>query len=86
MNAIKASGLVKQYKNLTAVNMLSITIQRGELSSLLCVNCEIHGFSREKTKAKITNLFKSLSLDPVLNRKAVIYPVVDNEGSVLQCL
>ncbi len=32
--------------------------------------CGIHGFSKEKTKAKITELTRQFSLDPVLGRKA----------------
>ena len=38
MQAIKTIGLVKQYKNLTAVNDLHLEIQQGELFSLLGVN------------------------------------------------
>ena len=38
MQAIKTMGLVKQYKNLTAVDKLNLEIQQGELFSLLGVN------------------------------------------------
>lgn len=38
MQAIKTTQLVKQYKNLTAVDKLSLEIQQGELFSLLGVN------------------------------------------------
>ena len=38
MLAIKATNLVKQYKNLTAVNKLNLEIRQGELFSLLGVN------------------------------------------------
>lgn len=38
MQAIKAMGLVKQYKNVTAVNKLRLEIRQGELFSLLGVN------------------------------------------------
>ena len=38
MQAIKTMGLVKQYKNLTAVNNFNLEIQQGELFSLLGVN------------------------------------------------
>ncbi|MBQ2730136.1 MAG: ABC transporter ATP-binding protein [Clostridia bacterium] len=38
METIKAVGLVKQYKRLTAVNGLSLDIRQGELFSLLGVN------------------------------------------------
>lgn len=38
MGAIIATALVKQYKNITAVNKLNLEIHRGELFSLLGVN------------------------------------------------
>ena len=38
MQAIKTMGLIKQYKNLTAVDKLYLEIQQGELFSLLGVN------------------------------------------------
>ena len=132
MQEIKTTQLVKQYKNLTAVDKLGLEIQQGELFSLLGVNgagkttvikmlscltkptsgdaivggysitnepeqvkrligvspqetavapnlsvkenleliCGIHGFSKEKTKAKIHKLCEQFSLDSVLQRKA----------------
>jgi ABC-2 type transport system ATP-binding protein len=132
MQAIKTMKLVKQYKNLTAVDRLNLDIQQGELFSLLGVNgagkttaikmlscltkpadgdalvggysitkepkqvkrligvspqetavapnlsvkenleliCGIHGFSREKTIAKINELSRQFDLDSVLQRKA----------------
>jgi len=38
MQAIKTIGLIKQYKNLTAVDKLHLEIMQGELFSLLGVN------------------------------------------------
>ena len=132
MQEIKTTQLVKQYKNLTAVDKLVLEIQQGELFSLLGVNgagkttaikmlscltkptsgdaivggysitkepeqvkrligvspqetavapnlsvkenleliCGIHGFSKEKTNAKIQELSEQFSLDSVLPRKA----------------
>jgi len=132
MHAIKTTGLVKRYKNLTAVDKLDLEIRQGELFSLLGVNgagktttikmlscltmptggdavvgghsitkesgqvkrmigvspqesavapnlsvkenleliCGIHGFSREKTSAKIRELSEQFALADVLNRKA----------------
>lgn len=132
MQAINAMGLVKQYKNLTAVNRLTLEIQQGELFSLLGMNgagkttaikmlscltkptrgdalvgghsitqqpeqvkrligvspqetavapnlsvkenleliCGIHGFSREKTEAKLRELSRQFSLDSILSRQA----------------
>ncbi len=132
MQAIKAVGLIKQYKNITAVDRLDLEIHRGELFSLLGINgagktttikmlscltkptagdavvggysitkeykqvkrligvspqetavapnlsvkenleliCGIHGFSKEKTEAKIRDFSGQFALDTVLNRKA----------------
>ena len=132
MQAIKTTQLVKQYKNLIAVDRLGLAIRQGELFSLLGVNgagkttvikmlscltkptsgdailggysitkepeqvkrligvspqetavapnlsvkenleliCGIHGFSKEKTKAKIQELSEQFSLDSVIQRKA----------------
>ena len=129
---IKVRGLVKRYKNLTAVDGLDLEIQKGELFSLLGVNgagktttikmlscltmptegdatvggysiknepekvksiiavspqetavapglsvrenleliCGIHGFSKEKSEAKVNELSKRLNLDSVIPRKA----------------
>ena len=132
MQAIKTLELVKQYKELAAVDKLNLEIQKGELFSLLGVNgagkttaikmlscltkptdgdafvggysitkepervkrligvspqetavapnlsveenleliCGIHGFSKEKTEAKIRELSGQFALDTVLKRKA----------------
>lgn len=132
MQAIETMELVKQYKNLTAVDKLNLEIRQGELFSLLGVNgagkttvikmlscltkptsgdavvggysitkeaeqvkrligvspqetavapnlsvkenleliCGIHGFSKEKTEAKIRELCGQFALDDILGRKA----------------
>ena len=132
MQAIKTTGLVKRYKNITAVDKLNLEIHQGELFSLLGVNgagktttikmlscltkptdgdavvggysvtkesemvkrligvspqetavapnlsvkenleliCGIHGFSKEKTAAKIDELSSQFALESVLNRKS----------------
>ena len=132
MQAIKTLRLIKQYKNLTAVDHLNLEIQRGELFALLGVNgagktttikmlscltkptdgdaflggysvtkepkqvkrligvspqetavapnlsveenleliCGIHGFSKEKSQAKIRALSGQFALDTVLRKKA----------------
>ena len=132
MQSIKTIDLVKQYKNITAVDKLNLEIRGGELFSLLGVNgagktttikmlscltkptegdaivggysiirdsekvkhligvspqetavapglsvkenfeliCGIHGFSKEKTQAKITELSERFGFDTVLQRKA----------------
>ena len=132
MQAIQTTELVKQYKNLTAVNRLHLEIKQGELFSLLGVNgagktttikmlscltkptsgdamvgglsitkepeqvkrligvspqetavapnlsvkenleliCGIHGFSKEKTIAKLNELSGQFTLGEVLLKKA----------------
>ena len=132
MQAIKTTGLVKRYQNITAVDGLNLEIPQGELFALLGVNgagkttaikmlscltkpttgdalvggysiakesekvkdiigvspqetavapnlsvkenleliCGIYGFSKEKTREKITELSRQFSLDAVLQRKA----------------
>ncbi|MBR6578922.1 MAG: ABC transporter ATP-binding protein [Clostridia bacterium] len=132
MQAIKTTGLVKRYKNITAVDKLNLEIHQGELFSLLGVNgagktttikmlscltkptdgdavvggysvtkesekvkrligvspqetavapnlsvkenleliCGIHGFSKEKTAAKIDELSSQFNLESVLTRKS----------------
>lgn len=131
MLAIKTMELVKQYKNLTAVDKLSLEIKKGELFSLLGVNgagktttikmltcvtnptvgdalvggysickdaeqvkqligvspqetavalnlsvkenleliCGIHGFTKKKTKAKVSDLSDLFALDTVLRKR-----------------
>ena len=132
MQAIKTTGLVKRYKNLTAVENLNLEVWQGELFSLLGVNgagktttikmltcltkpaegdafvggysvlkdpeqvkrligvspqetavapnlsvqenleliCGLHGFSKEKTEAKLRELERQFALESVLARKA----------------
>ena len=132
MQAIKTMELVKQYKDITAVDRLLLEIEQGELFSLLGVNgagktttikmlscltkptggdaivggysiikepeqvkrligvspqetavapnlsvkenleliCGIHGFSKEKTQVKISELDSQFALNTVLHRKA----------------
>lgn len=132
MQAIKTIGLVKRYKDVTAVDKADLEIRQGELFALLGVNgagkttmvkmlccltrptageaivggysitreadkvkrligvspqetavapnlsvkenleliCGIHGFSKEKTQAGISELAGKFGLDSVLHRKA----------------
>ena len=132
MQAIKAMGLVKRYKDITAVDKLDLEIREGEIFSLLGVNgagktttikmlsclskptegdatvggysimseaevvkgiigvspqetavapglsvkenleliCGIHGFSKEKTNAKIEELSDRFGMVSLLQRKA----------------
>ena len=132
MEAIRAVGLTKKYKDLTAVDSLDLSIGQGELFSLLGVNgagktttikmlscltkptggnaflcgksivdesaavkaliavspqetavapnltvqenlelmAGVHGFSREKTKQKVTELSEQFGLTEILRKKA----------------
>lgn len=54
MQAIKTRGLVKRYKNITAVDNLDLEIQEGELFSLLGVN----GAGKTTTIKMLTGLTK----------------------------
>ena len=62
MQAIKAMGLVKQYKNLTAVDRLHLEIQQGELFSLLGVN----GAGKTTTIKMLTCLTKPTDGDAIV--------------------
>ena len=132
MDAIRIEGLTKKYKDVVAVDDLSLTVEKGELLSLLGVNgagktttikmlscltqstsgdaflngksinsdtaavksliavspqetavapglsvqenlelmCGVHGFAKDKQKAKITELTQLLGLDSVIRKKA----------------
>ena len=132
MNAIKIDQLTKRYKDVTAVDGLSLCVEEGELFSLLGINgagktttikmlscliaptegdayllghsickepaavksliavspqetaialglsarenlelmCGVHGFTKEKRKAKIQELTAMLGLESVIDRKA----------------
>ena len=59
MQAIKTMELVKQYKNLTAVDKLNLEIEQGELFSLLGVN----GAGKTTTIKMLTCLTKPTSGD-----------------------
>ena len=62
MFAIQAAGLVKQYKNLTAVDKLSLEIPQGELFSLLGVN----GAGKTTTIKMLTCLSKPTAGDALV--------------------
>lgn len=132
MNAIEIKGLTKRYKDVTAVDGLNLSVEKGEIFSLLGVNgagktttikmlscltqptegdalllgksitkdvsdvkrliavspqetavarglsvkenlylmCGVHGFNKEKSEQKISELTKLLGLDTVADKKA----------------
>ena len=59
MQAIKTRGLVKKYKNITAVNQLDLEVQEGELFSLLGVN----GAGKTTTIKMLTGLTKPTEVE-----------------------
>ena len=74
MQEIKTTQLVKQYKNLTAVDKLGLEIQQGELFSLLGVN----------GAGKTTLLAETLKRLAALNIPAAVI-VGDQYGSIDAC-
>lgn len=67
MNAIKTSGLTKKYKDLTAVDHLDLSVEQGELFSLLGVN----GAGKTTTIKMLSCLIKPTSGDALLLGKSV---------------
>lgn len=68
MEAIKIIELVKQYKNITAVDKLKLEIQQGELFSLLGVN----GAGKTTTIKMLTGLTKPTSGDAMVGGYSII--------------
>ena len=63
MEAIKIQGLTKRYKNIVAVDNLTLSIQHGELFSLLGVN----GAGKTTTIKMLSCLTKATAGDALLN-------------------
>lgn len=68
MEAIKLEGLTKRYKDLTAVDHLTLSIERGELFSLLGIN----GAGKTTTIKMLSCLIKPDSGDAILNGRSVL--------------
>ena len=68
MEAIKTIELVKQYKNIIAVDKLKLEIQQGELFSLLGVN----GAGKTTTIKMLTGLTKPTSGDAIVGGYSII--------------
>lgn len=68
MQAIKTMGLVKQYKNLRAVDKLDLEIKQGELFSLLGVN----GAGKTTTIKMLTCLTKPDDGDAIVGGYSII--------------
>lgn len=73
MYAIKIDNLTKKYKDVTAVNNLSLCIKEGELFSLLGVN----GAGKTTTIKMLSGLTAPTSGDAFLFGKSIIKDVVD---------
>ena len=68
MDAIKIIGLIKKYKDVTAVDNLSLTVKEGELFSLLGVN----GAGKTTTIKMLSCLTKPTDGDAFLLGKSII--------------
>ena len=68
MDAIKAIGLTKKYKDIVAVNQLDLEVKKGELYALLGVN----GAGKTTTIKMLSCLTVPTGGDAFLNEKSVI--------------
>lgn len=68
MEAIRIENLTKRYKNLTAVDNLSVTIEKGELFSLLGVN----GAGKSTTIKMLSCLTEPSGGNAFLNGKSIL--------------
>ena len=68
MDAIRIEGLTKKYKDVVAVDDLSISVHKGELFSLLGVN----GAGKTTTIKMLSCLTKPTSGDAFLNGRCKI--------------
>lgn len=68
MEAIKVENLTKRYKDLTAVDRLNLTVQQGELFSLLGVN----GAGKTTTIKMLTCVTKPDGGDAFLNGSSIL--------------
>ena len=68
MEAIRTIELTKQYKDLTAVDRLNLTIESGELFSLLGVN----GAGKTTTMKMLSCLTRPTSGDALLGGKSIV--------------
>ena len=68
MNAIEIMSLTKRYKNITAVDGLTLTIKQGEIFSLLGVN----GAGKSTTIKMLSGIASVTSGDAYLNGKSIV--------------
>ena len=68
MVAIRTEGLTKKYKDIVAVDRLDLTVNRGEILSLLGVN----GAGKTTTVKMLSGLTRPTAGDAYLNGKSVV--------------
>ena len=73
MDAIRIEGLTKKYKDVVAVDNLSLSVEKGELFSLLGVN----GAGKTTTIKMLSCLTKADSGNAFLNGKSIITDTAD---------
>ena len=78
MYAIKTEGLIKKYKDLTAVDRLDLCIEQGELFALLGVN----GAGKTTTIKMLTCLTKPDGGDAFVNNNSIISDVSAVKGII----
>lgn len=78
MDAIKAEGLTKRYKDVTAVDRLELCISQGELFALLGVN----GAGKTTTIKMLTCLTRPDSGDALVNGSSIINDAAAVKGVI----
>ncbi len=73
MDAIRIEGLTKKYKDLAAVDRLSLSVSKGELLSLLGVN----GAGKTTTVKMLSCLTRPSGGDAFLNEKSIVKEAAD---------
>lgn len=78
MEAIRIQGLTKKYKELTAVDGLNLSVEQGELFSLLGIN----GAGKTTTIKMLCCLSKPTSGDAFLNGNSIIRDTADVKNMI----
>lgn len=78
MEAIKIENLTKKYKDVVAVDNLSLCVHKGELMSLLGIN----GAGKTTTIKMLSCLTKPTSGDAFLNGKSICKETADVKGFI----
>ena len=78
MDAIRIEGLTKEYKDVVAVDALSLSVHKGELFSLLGVN----GAGKTTTIKMLSCLTQPTSGDAFLNGKSICKDAADVKAMI----